>query len=216
MSKQAKLTANVRTGVGRGPARRLRASGTIPAVMYGHTDHPRNLEVSQRELSTLLSHAVGEHLLVDLTITEDGKSESHAALLQEVQHHPVSGAIVHVDLLAISMDEKIEAAIPVEPVGEPLGVKSFGGILEQLVRELDISCLPKDLPEVIRVDVTGLNIGDAIKVGDIALPSGVEAQTEAEIAVFLVAAPRVEAEAVATETAAAPEVIKEKKEEAAG
>jgi large subunit ribosomal protein L25 len=215
MANQLKLSANVRTESGRGPAGRLRSAGIVPAVIYGHHRDPQSLQIPEREISLLLSKAVGEHLLVDLEISDGNKSETKAALLQEVQHHPLTGKILHVDLLEVSMDEEIEASIPIEPVGEANGVKNYGGLLEQLVRELQIRCLPKALPQVIHVDVSALGVGDAIHVSQIQLPEGVKATADGDIAVFLVAAPRVEA--ASTETAAAaPEVLREKKEGAAG
>lgn len=186
----------------------------MPAVIYGHHREPQTLQIPEREIDVLLSKAVGESLLVDLEIVEGEKRETKAALLQEVQHHPVTGKVLHVDLLEVSMDEEIEASIPVEPVGEASGVKNYGGLLEQLVREIEIRCLPKNLPQVLKVDVAPLGLGDSIHVNQIPLPEGVEAVTEGEIAVFLVAAPRVETETTATETAAAPEVLREKKEDA--
>ncbi len=138
------------------------------------------------------------------------------ALIQEVQHAPLSGGIVHVDFHAINMNELLHTSVPIESRGEPAGVKSFGGILEQSLRSLDIECLPKDLPEVLSIDVSGLNIGSSIHVRHIQLPPGVKALDDPDLTVFLVAAPavvEVVAPVAATAAAAQPEVIKEKKEE---
>ena len=213
MAKQVKLTAERRTGVGRSAVRKLKAQGVVPAVIYGAKDKPEPLQVSRRDIHALLSHASGENVLVELEI--GGKNR--LALVQEVQHSPVGGDILHVDFHAVSMDEKIEAEVPLEPFGTASGVKTYGGLLEQSVRALAIECLPKDLPDKITVDVSELNIGDSIHVRDIALPEGVRTRVQPDLTVFSVLAPTVEEEpvaAVAAETAAAgPEVIREKKEE---
>jgi large subunit ribosomal protein L25 len=121
--------------------------------------------------------------------------------------------VVHVDFHAVRADEKIHAAVPVEPVGEANGVKNFGGIMEVAIHELEVECLPKDLPEIIRIDVTALGLGQAIHVRDLQLPTGVSTRANPDLTVITVAAPRVEAEPVPGEAQAQPEVIKEKKEE---
>lgn len=213
MAKQVKLTAQTRAGVGRTAVKKIKADGLVPAVIYGAKQQPLNLQVSAREIANLLSHAVGENILIDLEINDNGKTTSRMALIQEVQHHPVRRDVLHVDFHAVSMDEKLTASIPVEPVGEASGVKNYGGLLEQSVRSLEIECLPKDLPEIINVDVSALNIGDSIHVRDIVLPSGVTALGDADLTVFIVAAPTVSEETPAGAAPASPEVIKEKKEE---
>jgi large subunit ribosomal protein L25 len=133
-----------------------------------------------------------------------------------VQHAPVGGEIRHLDFHAISMDETIQAEVPLEPIGTANGVKNFGGLLEQSLRSLAIECLPRDLPDRITVDVSALNIGDSIHVRDIQLPSGVTAKVQPDLTAFSVLAPIVEEEpavAAAEAVAAGPEVITEKKEE---
>ena len=209
MAKQVKLAAQTRSEVGRTAVKKIKNLGFVPAVIYSHHQTPVSLKVSDRDISTILAHASGEHLLVDLEIAG---SENQMAIIQEVQHHPVTQRILHVDFHGVSANEEIESSIPVEPVGEAVGVKSFGGILEQLVRSLNIKCLPKDLPEVINVDVTALVVGQAVHVKDIVLPEGVTAADDDDLTIFHVAEPTVAAEApAATAAAAAPEVIKEKK-----
>lgn len=206
----------MRPHVGRSAVKKLKAQGIVPAVIYGGKSEPRHLQVSSRDISRLLSHASGENILVDLEIEGEGGRSNSMALIQEVQHHPLGGRILHVDFRAVSMDEKIQAEIPVEPEGTPDGVKNFGGILEQNIRTLEVECLPKDLPEVLVVDVSKLGIGDSIHVAQIALPEGVTALNDEALTVFLVAAPTVEEEPVAAAAApTSPEVIKEKKEDAA-
>jgi large subunit ribosomal protein L25 len=218
MAKQVKISARARTRIGGSVANQLKREGLVPAVIYGGKEDSLPLQVGARDITNVLSHALSENILVELEIENGGKTVNRMALIQEVQHATLSGSIVHVDFHAVNMDEELHTSVPIEPRGEPIGVKSFGGILEQSLRSLDIECLPKDLPEVLYIDVSGLNIGDSIHVRHIMLPDGVKAMEDADLTVFLVAAPAVvEAPAAvdAAATPAQPEVIKEKKEEAA-
>ena len=213
MAKQVKLKAEPRPDVGRSAVRKLRARGFIPAVIYGGNDKPQPLQVSARDINAMMSQASGENVLVELEI---GDGQSRTALVQEVQHSPVGGEIRHVDFHAVSMDQMIQAEVPLEPLGTAVGVKTFGGLLEQSLRALAIECLPGDLPDRITVDVSHLNIGDAIHVRDIQLPQGVTPKVQVDLTAFSVVAPVVEEEPVAAEAeaaAAGPEVITEKKVE---
>jgi large subunit ribosomal protein L25 len=214
MAKQVKLAAEPRTAIGRSAVRKLKAAGSVPAVMYGSKDKPEALQVSKRDINALLSHAAGENILVELEIA----GKSRLALVQEVQHAPLGGAVLHIDFHAVSQDEVIQADVPLEPVGTANGVKNMGGLLEQSLRSLGIECLPRDLPDVIRVDVSALNIGDSIHVREIQLPAGVSTRIQPDLTAFSVLAPTVEEEPVAAtaEAAAGPEVIKEKKDEPEG
>ena len=216
MAKQVKLSATRRTGTGRSAVRKIKAQGAVPAVIYGGKTKSEPLQVSRRDISLLLSHASGENILVELEI--DGEKGGRLALMQEVQHAPLGGDILHVDFHAVSMDEMIEADVPLEPSGIAEGVKTFGGLLEQNIRSLEIECLPRDLPDVITVDVTHLKIGDSIHVRELPLPEGVTTRVPADLTAFSVLAPKVEEEPVATapEAATAPEVITAKKEEPEG
>jgi large subunit ribosomal protein L25 len=211
MAKQVKLTAERRTATGRSAVRKLKAAGSVPAIIYGAKDKAEPLQVSRRDISAMLSHAAGENILVELEI--DGKNR--LALVQEVQHAPLGGAVLHIDFHAISMDEVIEADVPLAPAGTPNGVKNMGGLLEQSLRSLAIECLPRDLPDVITVDVSALNIGDGIHVREIQLPAGVTTRVQPDLTAFSVLAPTVEEEpvAAAVEAPTGPEVIREKKEE---
>jgi large subunit ribosomal protein L25 len=211
MAKQVKLTAERRTATGRSAVRKLKAAGSVPAVIYGAKDKPETLQVSKRDINAMLSHAAGENILVELEIA----GKSRLALVQEVQHAPVGGAILHIDFHAVSMDEMIQADVPLEPTGTANGVKNMGGLLEQNLRSLAIECLPRDLPDLITVDVSALNIGDSIHVREIQLPAGVTTRVQPDLTAFSVLAPTVEEEpvAAAVEAATGPEVIREKKEE---
>lgn len=214
MAKQVKLSARPRSESGRNAVKQVRARGGVPAVIYGSKDKPANLEVSRRDIEALLSHAVGENILVELEIDEDGKKTNRLSLIQEVQHHPLRGEVLHVDFHAVSMTEKISADIVIEACGEADGVKNFGGLLEQSMRSVTIKCLPQHLPELIRVDVSALKIGDSIHVRDLPLPAEVEADEDADLTVFIVAEPAVAEEPAVAAAPEAPEVIKEKKPEA--
>jgi len=214
MAKQVKLSARPRSESGRNAVKQVRARGAVPAVIYGVKDAPANLEVQKKELTQLLAHAVGENILVELEINDGGKINTRLSLIQEVQHHPVRGDIIHVDFHSVSATEEIEAEVVLEPTGEAVGVKTFGGLLQQSMRALAISCTPQNLPEIITVDVSALNIGEAIHVRDIKLPAGVTAASDADLTVFLVSEPTVVDETLAANAPTAPEVIKEKKVEA--
>ena len=140
MAKQVKLKAERRSETGRSAVRKLKARGIVPAVIYGGKEKPQPLQVSARDINAMLSHASGENILVELEI--DGEKAKRMALVQEVQHSPVGGDVLHVDFHAISMDEKIQAEVPLEPIGTANGVKNFGGLLEQSLRVLAVECLP--------------------------------------------------------------------------
>lgn len=215
--KSVPLTAYPRTLVRRTATRKLRTTGRIPAVIYGKQAEPQNLEVDNKALSDLIKHAVSETLLVDLTVEKDARAK-RLALVQEIQHHPMSGKVLHIDFHEIKEDEKVSVSVPVEAIGEAAGVKTGGGTLEHVLHKLKVRCLPKDLPEVINVDVTALEIGRAVHIGEIPAIPGVEILGDKGAPVFAVAAPVTE-EQEAAAAAAAPagevEMIKEKKEEGA-
>jgi len=219
MAQQAKLTVQMRTQVGRNAIKKVRKEGLIPGVIYGVGQEPINLEVNGRQLSTVLAHASSENILLELEIVDGDTKRNSLAMIQEVQHHPIQRQILHVDFHAVSATEKITAEVPIETIGEPVGVKTNGGLLEHNLRDLEVECLPADLPERIEVDVTNLDINQSIHVKDLRLPPGVEALTDADLTVVAVSAPRVDeepAEALGA-TPAAPEVITAKKpEEGAG
>lgn len=211
-TKTNTLKAGPRAGTGSGPAGRLRRAGRIPGVHYGGKEPPANLEFQASDVDVLLNNAVGDNILVELEVEGGGRS---TALIQEVQRHPVTGDVLHLDLLAVSMDEEITTEVAVEPEGESVGVKNYGGLLEQNIRQIEVACLPANLPDVILVDVSALGIGETIHIGDIRLPDGVRATQDSDWAVFHVTPPRVDTGAAAGDEGGArePEVLKEKKEE---
>lgn len=215
--KTVALTAYPRTLGRRGGSKKLRDAGRIPAVIYGRHAPPQNLEVQSRQIKDLLGHTSSENLLLDLSVEGDPRPK-RLALLREVQHHPLSGAVLHVDFQEVHENEKVTILVPVETVGEAKGVKE-GGVLEHVLFKVKLRGLPKDLPEQIIIDVSNLAIGEAVHMGDIAPPPGIEILGDKHISVVAVAAPLTEeqeAAATAEEAVAAGEVemIKEKKEEA--
>ena len=215
MAKAIQIKAQPRNVSGTVEAKKARKAGLVPAVIYGrHLDKPQNLQLNARELKAALGKTTGEHVLVDLEIAGGDKT---LALIQDVQHHALKRHIMHVDFHALRADEKMHTTVPVVTFGEASGVKNLGGILEQLLRSIEVECLPKDLPDSIVVDVTALEIGDAIHIKDLPLPAGVTALGNPDISVLHIAAPAVEEVAAPTAEGAAasePEVIKEKKPEA--
>jgi large subunit ribosomal protein L25 len=215
MAQQVKLKAVKRTVVGRNAIKKIKAQGLVPGVIYGSQAEPMPLQVEARALTNVLAHALSEHVLVELEIADGSQSTNRLALIQEVQHHPLRPELLHVDFHAVSATETITSEVPIEAVGDALGVRTFGGLLEHSLRTLEVECFPQDLPEIVRIDVTNLNIGESLHVRDIPLPSGVEALTPADLTVVSVVASRVGEEVTeAAEAPAAPEVITEKKGEA--
>jgi large subunit ribosomal protein L25 len=214
--KSVPLKAFPRVLMQRGGVKKLRAAGRVPATIYGRLNKPQNLELNAREISDLINHSVSENLLVDLTVENDAKAK-RLALLQEIQHHPVSGTILHVDFHEVSENEKVTVSVPLETVGEAAGVKNGGGTLEHILHKLKVRCLPKDLPEQIVVDVTVLEIGKSIHLGEIKAPEGVQIIGDKHLTAISVAAPRAEEEVAATAAPAAGDVemTKEKKEDGA-
>ncbi len=215
--KSVALNAFPRSLTRRAGAKKLRAEARIPAVIYGRQTQPQNLEVNAKEMENLIHHSVSENLLVDLAVKDDTRPQ-RLALVQEVQHHPLSGEVLHVDFHEVAENEKVTVMVPVETVGEAVGVKTSGGVLEHVLFKIKARALPKDLPEFVTVDVSHLNIGQAVHLGEIKAPPGVEFIGDRQIPVISVAAPRTEEEeaAEAAEAAAVPgevEMIKEKKEE---
>ena len=213
--KSVALKAYPRSQVQRAEVTKLRAAGRVPATIYGRQAAPQNLEVVSEEIADLLNHSASENLLVDLTVEQDARSK-RLALLQDVQHHPLSGKVIHVDFHEVAENELVTIFVPVETTGEPAGVKNGGGTLEHILHKLKVRCLPKDLPEQITLDVTALEIGKSIHLGEIVAPNGVQILGEKTRTVVAVAAPRAEEEVAATAAAPAAgdvEMTKEKKED---
>jgi large subunit ribosomal protein L25 len=201
----------------RGGVKKLRDTGRVPAVIYGRQAKPQNLEINAKEIGDLIHHSASENLLVDLSVENDARAK-RLALVQEIQHHPLDGKVLHVDLHEVAENEKVIIQVPVETVGEAAGVKNSGGVLEHVLFKLRVRSLPKDLPEQIVIDVSHLELGKAVHLGEVKVPPGVEILGDKNIPVVAVAVPRTEEEeaaATTTEAVAAGDVemLKEKKED---
>ena len=205
----------MRSSTRRKGVRAVRQAGKIPANIYGKTAQPQNLEVDAKAFGDLVHAAHSEIILVDLTVAGDARP-SRLALVQDVQHHPLNGRVLHVDFHEVRPDELVTIRVPVETKGDCKGVKA-GGTLEHVLLRVRVRALPKDLPDQLVVDVTDLDVGKAIHLGEIPAPAGVELLGNKDVTVLACAAP-VAAEAEAATPAAGaegkqPEMIKEKKAE---
>lgn len=211
----ATLNAKPRSTVGKGEARKLRAQGQVPAVIYGHGRAPLSLALDTRELERLLDTTAISTTVVELAL--DGTTAR--TLIREVQRHPVKKAVLHVDFQELVAGEKVVVRVPLVFVGTAEGVKS-GGVLEEVMHELEIRVDPSSIPNHIDIDVTPLTIGHGVHVADIRLPAGVEAISDPDATVCTVVAPRTATEtapaATEAEAAAEPELIRKPKAEEGG
>ena len=211
---QERIEVQIREGLGKGAARALRRKGLIPGIVYGHNFGPIPVQVELEEIKRLLHYESIESMLIRMRL--NGREET--VMIKEIQRHPVTYDILHVDFHRVSLTEEVTTRVPVELVGESVGVKE-GGILEFPLRELEIRCLPTEIPEHITVDVSQMKIGDSIRVGDLELKEGVTVLDDPDTVIVLIAAPVVreeieEAEEEAEEAEEAePELIGEEKEE---
>lgn len=205
MAKILDLNAEPRNVAGSRAVNRLRKAGNLPASLYGRRTSPASLQVHGKTFSKLLESSASDNILVSLKIA--GSSVEQLALVQEVQHDYLRGGILHIDFHAVAHDEEIHAHVPIVLTGEAAGVK-FGGLVEAIHHDLEVRCLPKDLPETITIDVTALQLNGSIHVGEIQLPEGVRTRLAAEIVLVHCSEPKVDAEpepaAAAVATAAAP------------
>jgi large subunit ribosomal protein L25 len=184
------LKTTIRTKVGNGPARVLRRDKKIPAVLYGPGIQPMLLTVNVPDLEKVIKDSKTDQVLVNL-IVENGGSVTKSAMIKDMQVDPVSNSFVHVDFYEIAMDRKINVMVPIRTIGNAAGVE-VGGLLQIIRRELEVSCLPHHIPEVIEIDVTDLNIGDSIHVQEIGLPEHVDIATEANFTVLTVGSQKTE------------------------
>ena len=207
------LNGEQRTGTGKSFVRKLRVAGRIPAIYYGRGEQPISLTVNAKEVETLIHGSAGANVIVDLLVAGAATAD-RKALIREIQRDPVQGNILHLDLQHISLTEKITVEVPIELIGIPVGVKDGGGILEHVLREVEVECLPTDIPAHLEADVTMLNIGDSLHVSDLKAER-VTILTEADRPIATVVPPTIleEAAPAAEEAAAEPELVSGKKEE---
>lgn len=211
------LKGERREDLGKGGARKARAAGHIPGVLYGHGEEPVAVSIENRAFQLALHHHEGGNAIVNLALA----GTEHTALIRDVQYDPINHAILHLDFQRISLTEEVEVEVAVHLVGTPVGVKDGGGILETIVREIEVRCLPTVIPGSIDVDVTRLNIGESVHVRDLEA-EGLTILTDLDTTIATVVPPTVmeekpAEEGVAATGAAEPEVIaKGKKEEEEG
>lgn len=213
--KTVDLAANTREEFGKGPNRRCRREGRLPGILYGIGIDPVPLSVAAREFVTAARNEKTVHIMVNLKF--DGNGRSEMALVREVQKHPITGHILHIDFMHVSPDRKIKLTVPVNVKGIPEGVKTHGGILQHIMRELEVETLPANIPEAIELDVTQLGIGDTIHVRDFSY-EGVTILSDPRRTMVSVVPPTVIKETVTTtdadaEAAGEPEVVGEEAEE---
>lgn len=214
--KSVSLTVFPRTLAKRIGVKKLRATERIPAVIYGKHNAPETLELNVLDYQKLFHHGGSESVLLNLEV-QGSERAKRMALIQDIQRHALSGKILHLDLHEVLENEKVAVTVPVNTTGDSVGVKN-GGVIEHILFKLKVRALPKDLPEAITVDITSLEIGKSVHIGDIQPPAGVEILGGKKIVVISCAAPTTEAdEAAATAAATAgpaePEVLTEKKAE---
>ncbi len=210
------LEAEVRQGLGRVKAKGLRDNGFIPAVVYGEGKEPLPIKISTSVLIKLIHQRRLEGVIIRLKIKEDkDPAAARPCLIKEIQHDPIHGNIVHMDFNEISLTKEIKVNVPVIVKGEAVGVKQEGGSLEHILWEVEIECLPVDIPKGIEVDIRHLKLGESVHIKELVLPSSVKILNDPGAIVLTVAAPMKEeapVEAVEGEEKKEPEVIKEKKE----
>ena len=183
---ETKLKATLRDGGGKGSARKLRADGLVPGIVYGHGMEPVKVAIDSRDLYHVLHTGAGSNVLVDLHVGKD----RHLAMPREIQRDHVRGQFLHIDFLAVRRDEKITVDVPVHVVGESHGVKE-GGVVEHHLWDLKVECLPTDVPQAIEADITELGIGDSLSVADVKVPGNVTVLTPAEETIVSVVPPPV-------------------------
>ncbi|HBY64416.1 MAG TPA: 50S ribosomal protein L25 [Solibacterales bacterium] len=217
MRKDITVVAEPRSSRGKNEAIRMRAAGSIPAIVYGAGQDPVPVKVNPKEINKILHSATGHNTIFNVQI----ETSTTPAMVVDWQHHPVKGSLLHVDLKRIDLSRRLNVKVPVHLHGEPFGVKTEGGLLEIVNREIEIECLPDDIPEAFNMDVTAMQIGSAIRAGEVPLTASMKLVSPADLVVVHVVALRAAAaeEAAATEGAAAaaePEVIKKGKKEEEG
>jgi large subunit ribosomal protein L25 len=216
MSENVTLEVEPREQTGKNANRRLRRDKQVPGVVYGLDQPPFLVSVSPRKLGEILHLDSGRNTIFTLSLV--GQDQTRAAMIKELQRDPVSEDFVHVDFIRLDLERKITVNVPVRLVDTPTGVKNEGGVLDFIHREVEVECLPKDIPEHVDVDVSGLHINQNVAVSDISVEEGVQILDEPETVIAVVVPPRAEAvaaeeeEAAPEEEGAEPEVIKKGKE----
>jgi large subunit ribosomal protein L25 len=209
MASSATLKATLRQNSGKGVARKLRATGQVPAVLYGHGETARPLAVNAHELGLLIASVNVENTLVRLDIEGEGMQD---VLLRDVQMHAYKPEALHVDFFHVNARETLHVKIPVRLTGTPVGVHTDGGILDHVLYDLDVECLPGNIPDGVEIDVSNLALGESVRVGDVPAVEGVKFLQDAELPIAsVVGSAAAESALDAEETPAEPEVLKARK-----
>lgn len=182
------LGAKIRTETGKGPSRKLRSMGRLPAIFYGPEINPIMLSIDYTQIKQILKGKSAENIIFDLRIDSDEKSQSKKVMIKELQRDPVTRDYLHVDFYEIAMGKELEVDIPVHLINTPIGV-SEGGILELARRGLRVSCMPEDMVDKIDIDVSGLDIGQSLHIKDIAFPPGLKSTDDENLTIATVIAP---------------------------
>ena len=207
--KSIQVSAEVRSSYGKNAARQLRMRGRIPAVLYGQQEAALSLTVDPKDLLTILHSAAGHNTILSLDVKDQGKS---SVILKEWQFDPIKETLLHADFLRIAMDTTLQVSVPVLPVGVAKGVKDQGGIFEFVLRQLEVECLPADIPEHITADISELEIGSNLRVADLRVDSKLKVLSDLDLVVAHVVAPKEEA-ALGAEESAAPGLEEEEEPE---
>jgi large subunit ribosomal protein L25 len=207
-----------RQGLGTNAARRLRAQGFVPAVLYGESMDTTALVLNKKDIVQILRLESGENTIFKVAVGAD----TYDAMIKEIQVNPATDELQHVDLIRISMDKPIKVTVPVEHHGEPVGVKTEGGFVDFVTREVEVECLPRDIPESLDIDISELHINQSFKVQGMTVPAGVKVLTDPNTVLVLISMPHKEEEPfpgekpegeVAAEEPKEPEVIKKERAE---
>lgn len=208
----AGLKVKLREGTKKGAARKLRSEGLLPGILYGNKSESTKIAVPARDLSNLIAHG-GLHSIIGLSI-EDGDKKKSSAIIKEVQKDPVRGDLLHVDFLKINLNQEMDSSLPINIIGDSAGVHA-GGVVQHGAREITVRAIAKDMPDHIDVDITALEIGDALRVGDVVVPEGMTILSNPEDVICSVVMPAKAAEEIPVTEAEEPELVGEKKAEEA-
>lgn len=211
------IKSEKRQGLGSNASRRLRKQGFVPAVLYGESMESRPLVVSKKDIVQILKLESGENTIFKVAVDTD----MYDAMIKDLQVDPVTDELLHADLIRISMDKPVRVTVPIVHSGEPVGVKTEGGFVDFVTREVEVECLPRDIPESLSIDISELHVHQSIKAEGMAIPAGVKLITEPATVLVLVSLPHKEEEAfpgekpeeAVAEESAEPEVIKKERAE---
>ena len=208
--QKIQLQANVRKEINKGATKALRKQECIPAVLYGHGIKTLNLAVEQKKFEQVVKKMHGENILISLSIDDNGSSKQETVMIRNIQYHPVSDELLHIDFYKIRLDEKITTRINIVLTGDAPGVKE-GGVLDHSIRDVEVSCLPDKIPGHFEVDVAQLEIGSSIHLRDLKIPEDVEVLADPDQAIVSIVPPTIiKEEEVAVEEE--PEVIEGEKQ----